>query len=119
VKGWLVPIFMQTDPATGRRLNGLGPQDFNKVREGFACAECLAEFSHYTLKCPVCGWTRDLEADLSEAPQLWQDHLNERENPVDKPRPMNPLVAIENIKKDKDVEQIPVSKLTKSKWGRS
>lgn len=119
VKGFLVPIFMQDDPATGRRMNGLSPRDFEKVKAGFACAECLAEFDHYTITCPVCGRTRDFARDVQEAPQLWKDHLRdhyEDRTPYTRMR-RNPLEEGSLMPSD-EVEQVSVTKLRTRKFGR-
>ena len=115
VKGFLVPVFTDQDPNTGRQRNGLTYDDFEKVRTGYACADCLAEFSTYTVTCPVCGLSRNVAYDLGTAPDLWNQHYAERnsDEPVEKPPVVNPLEGIRAIQKDPNVEQIPLSKLRK------
>lgn len=50
-------------------LWGLGPEDFHKVRLGYACPECLEDFNGvYTPVCPVCSHTRDIQRDLQATP---------------------------------------------------
>jgi hypothetical protein len=79
LKGFLVPIFTKDLP-NGQRLNGLGPDDYQKVKEGYACPECLAEFVTYLVTCPVCRYKRDPDRDILEAPRIWTDHLANRES---------------------------------------
>lgn len=113
IKGFLVPIFMSEDG-----LNGLSPGDFEKVKQGYACARCLAEFDTYTLKCPACGLERDLAEDLKDAPQLWLDHMkNHNEDLTPYTQPVyNPFA--EGATLPDDIETIPIKKLGPSKWGR-
>jgi hypothetical protein len=80
IKGFLVPIFSK-DLENGQRLNGLGPDDYQKVMEGYACPECLAEYVTYLVTCPVCRYQRDPTRDILDAPRIWTDHLANRENP--------------------------------------
>lgn len=121
VKGFLTPIFTEIAP-DGRRLNGLDAESFERVRAGFACPECLAMFSGYTITCPICKHERDVAADVQQAPDLWNEHLREREEPwigaKDKPRPFNPLEAIAAIAHDTEVDQVSLKKLMPSKHGR-
>ena len=117
VKGWLVPIFQSRDEG-GRTLNGLCAEDFAKVCAGYACSDCLAVFDTYTVTCPVCGTTRDVDADIREAPPLWLQHLRERDldEPADKPPVVNPFAGGTVLP---EMETIPLAKLRKRKWGRS
>jgi hypothetical protein len=114
VRGFLIPMFQGEQP-NGEPLHGLTRGDYEKVRQGYACARCLAEFVVYTITCPLCGLRRDVAADIEEAPQLWLDHIAERnlDVPVEKQHASSPDEAIEMIAKSKDVEQIPLSKLRK------
>lgn len=113
IKGWLVPIY-QMDQPDGRRLHGLGPEDFDKVRAGYACAKCLAEFHTYMAVCPLCHERRDIAADIGSAPEYWQASVDERENdttPYAKLR-KNPFDdAMRNLGTNDNVENIPLSKL--------
>lgn len=121
VRGFLVPEFMEIGE-DGRRLSGLAPPEFEMVKQGYACPECLAWFSTYTVTCPVCGYKRDVNADIAaEAPELWTQHLKERNEPwtaVDKPKPMNPFEAIQSVQDDPNVEQIKLSDLNRKTKAR-
>jgi hypothetical protein len=105
VVGWMVPIYWQEDPITKKRLNGLGPKDFARVMDGYGCPECLAIFNTYLPVCVVCGFRRDIQADVQNAPQHWVDHLNDRQGePVGKPVDIDDFLR--EVAADKDVEQI-------------
>lgn len=108
IKGFLVPVF--TDEMTG--MNGLARADFDKVRLGYACADCLAEFSTYRTVCPICGLERDVAKDIAAPREDWDAHLRERER-TDAPatRARTPDEAIRALLGDRDVEHIPLSKL--------
>lgn len=120
VAGWMEPVFKRTDPATGRVLNGLAPADFARVTSGYGCADCLAKFTTYLITCPVCGWTRDLAADIQDAPDYWRQHLDDRASGYAPPirRAATSIDEImREIAADKEVDQIPMRKLKRSRWG--
>lgn len=75
VKGFLCPIFYNEN-GTGSALTD---DDFQKVKEGYACALCLAEYVMYLARCPVCGHERDLAKDLADPDPLHGQHLIERQ----------------------------------------
>ena len=76
----MIPVMKRTDPVSGEVLNGLGPQDFSRVRAGHGCPKCLAKFNTYLAVCPACDYERDVMGDIQEAPQHWVDHLKDRYN---------------------------------------
>jgi hypothetical protein len=125
VVGFLEPEFSLQLP-NGQTLNGLTERGVEMIRDGYACGECLAIFRHYTVTCPVCGLSRDVMADVQEAPQLWLDHIHERnrEDLPDKPevvnpfQAMSPLKALDYVHRDPNVEQIPIEKLRKKRRGK-
>ena len=51
----LKPIFARFDYVADRWIWGLGPEDFRKVQEGYACDRCLEEWTTWIPSCPVCG----------------------------------------------------------------
>jgi len=115
-EGWLKPIFEEHDPVTGRLLRaGLSAEDFERVRLGYACPECLVRFRTYLTRCPVCGHERDLGRDIVEAAEGWKDHLKTRAEaeqgllPAEKPPSMDKVLY--EIASDPDVEHAPVRKL--------
>lgn len=66
----LKPIYAQEDLRTGRMLWGLGPEDYRKVQQGYACPKCLEDYNGvYMISCPVCGHTRDVSQDFLETPE--------------------------------------------------
>jgi len=119
VKGFLVPEFTMDFPGGGR-LNGLTEPDFERVRAGYACAECLAVFDTYTVTCPVCGLARDLGRDIADAPSLWVQHINERNQDEPSPRrTIDPAAEIARLGAHPDVEQIQLDKLTPKRRPRA
>jgi hypothetical protein len=109
VKGFIEPIFVGVAP-DGKTMNGVGPEDWRMIKEGYACGECLAIFDTYTIRCPVCKTTRDVFADLLPPPQDWLDHLRERENPTEHNQPGTFDEAMTRMQGQ---EAVPVSKLRK------
>lgn len=114
VKGFLVAELH--DEATG--MSGLRPAEFEKVRQGYACARCLAEFFHYMAVCPVCGLERDIAADIRAAPQPWLDRDKELAKPTHKTRVATAEDALAHLALPANAEQIPLKGLRPSKWGR-
>lgn len=80
VKGWIVPVYTRTDPVTGKQLAGLRHADGMKVANGYACAECLADFGGvYMPSCPACGHERDVSRDIQPEPDFWKPDPNDPE----------------------------------------
>lgn len=105
--GFMVPIMKRTDPFTGKVLNGLGPDDFERVRSGYGCHQCLAKFKTYLVTCPACGFVRNVEQDIEGAPELWVDHLKQREaggTPYTKP--VDQKTFMDEVAKSRDIEQV-------------
>ena len=105
VVGWMDPVFTREDPVTREILNGLGPEDFNRVLAGYGCPKCCAKFKTYLITCPVCSFTRNLEEDIVAPPQHWVDHLKDREEAWTGGRPLTADEFFAEVAKDKDIEQ--------------
>ena len=104
-EGFMVPIMKRTDPFTGATLNGLGPDDFLRVQQGYGCPQCLAKFKTYLATCPACGFVRDVESDFQQTPDLWADHLRQRhmdDGPSAKPVDVDTF--LDEVMKSKDIE---------------
>lgn len=70
---FLIPIYSETHPVSGKKLWGLGNREFQLVTNGLACPECLADFKGmYRARCPVCGHERDVFADVKAEPDYWK-----------------------------------------------
>jgi hypothetical protein len=103
VVGWMTPVLYRDDPATGRRLNGLGPKDFQRVMAGYGCPDCLAKFATYLSKCPVCSFQRDVAADVEAPPSEWVDWLAEDDGPAGIPLSVDEFLS--EVARDPDIEQ--------------
>lgn len=122
--GFIRPIYEQRDPKTGALiLAGLSYEDWERVRSGYACGACLIKFRTYLARCPACGHERDLAADISElVPRDWKEHLElsqqvEKGEVVPEWRLPSMDRLLDEIAKDKDVEQIPLKKLKPRRRG--
>lgn len=111
VKGFLVPIFYDEHSAS----SALTTEDFGKVRDGYACAKCLAEYVTYLVRCPVCGAHRDVAADLVAPDPLHGDYLRERVETegMDTGAPAGFDEFMRAVESNPDVDHIPLSKLKK------
>jgi hypothetical protein len=109
VKGFLIPIFYDEHSSK----SALGREDFLKVRDGYACAKCLAEYVTYLPTCPVCGHQRDIAEDLEAPDDLHVDHLREREatEGIDSGRARTFDDFMADVKKNADIDHIPLSKM--------
>lgn len=108
VVGFLVPYY--TDSATGKHTFD-NPEDFEKVRLGYACAFCLAEFTHYMAVCPLCGNERDVSRDMGETPADLQQYYDAANGPGEKTVARTMPEAIRALMGDSDVEHVPLSQL--------
>lgn len=115
VVGFLVPEY--TDERTGEHTFS-DPVAFDKVRLGYACAVCLAEFGTYMPVCPLCGNERDVFVDMREPPADIQAYWDESQGPGEKTvaRPMHEVIE-EIVAGRAGMEQIPLKKLRPSRWG--
>ncbi len=119
IAGFLIPVYAE-DPLPGREVTyALTPTDMEKVRQGYACPRCLADFgAFYRVKCPVCQHVRDVNADFAEAPQMWVDHQRELHGPAVATRRPSIDDAIRRVMEDPDVDHATTKQLLPSKWGR-
>lgn len=110
LKGFLKPFSHDySNPA--QLLNGLVPSDFEKVRLGYACAHCLAEFSTYIAACPLCGEKRDIAKDIQQGPSVWQDDFQDLTTGGEKTVARTAEEAIRDLQASPDVEHIPLEGL--------
>lgn len=67
----IIPTYTEQLP-DGRVLFGLTHSDFEKVRLGYGCPDCLEDYNGvYQAVCPVCRHARDIQRDLLEQPPHW------------------------------------------------
>lgn len=65
---------------------GLGPADMAKIQAGYACSNCLEEFSlggmpTYLTTCPLCGHSQFEAQDVPE----WDEYLKHRKEVLNGP----------------------------------
>ena len=82
------PVYAESAEGGGL-VFGLGPDDFEKVRQGYACAHCLEEFLVggtlvQLAKCPTCKAPVNSDA-LVPAPQDWLDYEKKRNEALSAP----------------------------------
>lgn len=110
LNGFLTPFHHDySNPA--QLVNGLLPSDFEKVRLGYACAHCLAEFTAYIAACPICGAKRDVAKDIQQTPSAWQDDFADLTTGGEKTVARTAEQAIRELQADPDVEHIPLEGL--------
>ena len=66
----------------GRPRFGLSEMDYEKIRAGYGCPNCLEDFTEGSgvavyAKCPVCGHRIDANADFVETPAYWMPDPND------------------------------------------
>lgn len=85
-------VYAQPDPSGGMTW-ALGPEDFEMVRQGYACGHCLEVFSiggglvSLTV-CPTCKRPTTLmgiDEVLTDTPQDWIDYERHRNEELEKP----------------------------------
>ncbi len=113
VDGFLTPLFF--NEVTGQ--SALGPEDFQRVVEGYACAACLAKYKIYLVQCPLCGHCRDLASDLEAPLQDHVDHLKERDRTegMDTGGGAGFEEFMRSVNSNPDVDTTHISKLMKRK----
>lgn len=66
------PVFSKYDYERNRWVFGLTGEDYERTRQGYACAECLEDFGGMLLVvCPVCKTPTSLH-DHVETPSEWR-----------------------------------------------
>lgn len=66
----LKPIYAKYDHLEGAWTWGLAPDDFMRIQAGYACGECLEEFSHHVKVCPVCK--NPVVPSFAPTPEEWK-----------------------------------------------
>ena len=107
IKGFLVPVFYDEHG----RGSALDTEGFEKVRQGYACAYCLCEYTMYLVRCPVCQRERDITRDLEAPHQDHVDHLRERQGGMDTAVPQGFEEFMRSVNADENIEKIDVKKL--------
>jgi hypothetical protein len=68
----LKPIFSRFDHERDHWQWGLGPEDFAKIMQGYACGRCLEDFNGiWRPFCPVCG-EETAAPEVMDAPSEWK-----------------------------------------------
>lgn len=116
IKGFLIPLFYEEHSMKSALL----PDDFRKVRDGYACAKCLCEYTTYLITCPACAHQRDLAADLEAPDELHVDHLKERRDTegIDSGKARTFDDMMRDVNANTDIDHIPMSKLMPTKKKR-
>ncbi len=109
IRGFLKPFY--TDERTGQVAfedTTEGKASFEKIRLGYACGNgrCLAEFTTYLVRCPVCGFTRDVTTDVGEARADWQDYYKEAQGPGEATVARTADEAIRELMASPDIDHI-------------
>jgi hypothetical protein len=74
------PVYSRYDRTTGQYMWGLGPDDYERIRQGYGCPRCLEAFEFYTARCPVCRAEIALEREIfSEPPPYWKPSPEEQD----------------------------------------
>lgn len=125
VVGFLTPVFSEEvrGPDGVLRYNHAFTRvSYDKIRSGYACGNCLAEFVTILVDCPVCGCNVTDVGQPVRTPEDWQQYFDERNLSIDEveQRAAEVLPAtfdsfMENVLKDSDVETIPLQKLMPSR----
>jgi len=73
-----VPIYYEIRP-NGSTLWALGQRDYDKIKDGYGCPNCLEDFNGVLLlECPVCKHMRDTHNDFLALP----DYMVPEPDPV-------------------------------------
>lgn len=131
IRGFLTPAMVDILPG-GRMLNAFTDRaDVDRIEKGYACGNCCASFHTFQLNCPLCKLPTHVTKQREEVPAMWQQHVDQRHADIPTlglgkrekvaeapPRARTPTEFLADLAKDKDVDQIPLSKLKPSKHGR-
>lgn len=71
VDGFIPAHYEYERPEGGRHYALTNKRDFQRIIDGYGCANCLAKFKRQCDTCPLCGHTRDVEKDVLPAPREW------------------------------------------------
>ncbi len=118
VSGFLCPA-MQTDNGRGGVLNVFTDiDDVRRIEAGHACGNCCATFYSFQLVCPVCKKHLDVTRARQDAPQDLRDYVKGRGPEASPFRGASFDDAMADVLSDPDVENVRMSQLKPSKWGR-
>lgn len=118
VNGFLTPTYVDKD-ASGRMLNAFSdPLDIKRIAAGYACGNCCATFRSFQLTCPVCGLATNVSGQIGDTPDLWNEHFDEHLNGSGKTETRTPDEFLAAVSADKDIDQVPLRKLKRSRKPR-
>ena len=100
----IIPIYTRAPIRPGERpLFALTPEDYDKVRQGYGCAECLEDFNGvYMMKCPVCGHIRQ-DGEVVAVPEDWRAHVDDLSSGY-APKVATADEFIRSVMEDSDIE---------------
>lgn len=125
VVGFLTPVFSEDvrgPDGVLRQNHAFTRVGYDKIRNGYACGNCLAEFVTVLVTCPVCGANIVDVGQPGKTPEDWQAYFDERNLSIDEveQRAAEQLPAtfdsfMERVMADPDIEQISVKSLMPSR----
>ena len=113
----IIPLYTKPPLVPGERpLFALSKEDFEKVRQGYGCPECLEDYNGvYLPQCPLCKHVRR-DGEVVQAPEDWEAHVRDLESGYAPPvatNPFSPDEFISRVRRDRNIEQVPLSRLRK------
>lgn len=85
----IIPVYSEQLP-DGKMLWGLGPTDFERIRQGYGCGSCLEAWDFYQPSCPTCKLP--VLADAVPTPNHWlPSPEHEDEVPAGRPAGWSPI----------------------------
>jgi predicted amidophosphoribosyltransferase len=78
------PIYYGTDTETGEPIGVFAPDQWERIKAGYACPRCWQEFSMIFTKCPVCqlDLTQNLDPQIREYPAEWTPNEEQTKRPL-------------------------------------
>ena len=116
--GFLTPHMVEATPGGGVLNAFSDPADIDRIQKGYACGNCCAVFDGFRLDCPLCRQPTEVARRDAPAPQVWADHVREREHGDTATGTRSIDEFLRALAADKDVDQVPLSRLKPSRWGR-
>ena len=118
VIGFLTPLAQDKD-ARGRVVNVFDdPVAIDRISKGYACGNCCAIFDSFRLDCPLCRQPTHVAGERQEASPEIAAYYDNHFNGSEETKTINAHEALYGIAADKEIDQVPLSRLGKGSLKR-
>ena len=90
--------YTYVDPLSGRALHAVSRDNWNKILDGYGCANCLEDYHGvWYARCPVCNHLADRDAGSDFVPVIPQFMVPEDYSLLDHPEESSYFAGVRSV----------------------